>query len=409
MQEKHAWDKQQDSLQTELHGLNNRIVHQRLRAQEQQEEIGRLDAAHGERRLQIARPAASEAAAAAEAPGAVEFEGARGVLADALTSGAAPDALAQRCSDLDRLAGELADQRAQLIEQYKRLAGIHDAWQQQRDAAAADLESLAKRLTDEEQALAERAQHSKSAEEVVHERVRESEAVREELELMRTQLKVREQTFVQQHQQQTLVLRQHQALLEEQLAGLAGLRQRWNLRRQHEMDRLQTERMVLDQEQKQTHERRLALFEKGQQVDEEKRILAEKTLALEQYRQEVFVRAKDPAARRRVERLRRRWLTLNSKLIRNAKNAAANTKNALAELEALRAALTQASGRVAQEEAALADKQTSMEEMEAALQIRQQQLELQLPQLQSQQNDVETIAQKVFDEPDAPAAIDKAA
>src|SRR5208282_1334335 len=112
----------------------------------------------------------------------------------------------------------------------------------------------------------------------------------QELQLWRAQLKVREQTFVQQHQQETLVLRQHQALLEEQLTGLATLRQRWNLRRQQEIERLQAERMVLAQEQKQTQDRRLVLFEKGQQLDEEKRILAERALALEQYRQEVFVR-----------------------------------------------------------------------------------------------------------------------
>ena len=37
------WDGQQESLQKELHGLNNRSVHQRRRIQEQEEEIARLD------------------------------------------------------------------------------------------------------------------------------------------------------------------------------------------------------------------------------------------------------------------------------------------------------------------------------------------------------------------------------
>jgi hypothetical protein len=168
--------------------------------------------------------------------------------------------------------------------------------------------------------------------------------------------------------------------------------------------------MVLAQEQKQTQERRLVIFEKGQEVDEEKRILAEKALALEQYRQEVFVRAKDPTAQRRVERLRRRWLTLNSTLIRNAKSAAEITKQELAELEAVRAELTQASGRLTQDEAALADKRTLLEERETALKIRQQELDVELRRLQVQhaENDVETIAQGDCEEPDA-SAIDQAA
>jgi pSer/pThr/pTyr-binding forkhead associated (FHA) protein len=411
VQEKDAWDKQQDSLQKELYGLNNRIVHLRLRVQEQQEEIARLDTALRERRLQIVSPAAYAVADDDGVPDALEIDDCEvEVLADTAVISEPSDPSARRCTDLDRLAGELADQRAHLIEQYKRLAVIHDAWQQQRDTAAAELETLASRLTDEEQALAEREQHTSSAEESVHERTRETEAVRQELQLWRAQLNAREQTFVQQHQQETLVLRQHQALLQEQLGALAALRQRWNLRRQQEIDRLQAERTVLSQEQKQAQERRLVLFEKSQQIDVEKRILAEKALALEQYRQEVFVRAKDPSAQRRVERLRRRWLTLNSTLIRNARSAAEITKKELAELEAVRAELTQASSRLTQAEAALADKQTQAEAVETSLNIRQQELDLELRKLQSPhaENDIEMIAQGIYEEPDA-SAIDRAA
>ena len=75
----------------------------------------------------------------------------------------------------------------------------------------------------------------------------------------------------------------------------------------------------------------------------------------------------------------------------------------------MRAELTQANGRLTQEEAVFADKQTSIEELETALRIRQQQLDLELRQLQSQHADnVETIAQEIYEEPDAPA-IDQAA
>lgn len=396
-QEKDAWDKQQDSLHKELYGLNNRIVHQRLRIQEQQEELARLEETVRGRHAQITQPLAKEATAHDDVPDAIEIDSEAEVLAEAVE--VAPlDEAARRSGDLDRLAGELADQRAHLLEQYKRLADIHNAWQRQRDSASTELEAIAKRLLAQEQALDEREQHTGSAEDALQERAHEFEAVRQEFENWRNQLQARELAFAQQHQQETMLLRRHQAVLEEQLAGLAVLRQRWNLRRQKEIDRMQAERLILAQEQKETQDRRLALFEKSRQVDEEKRIVAEKALALEQYRQEVFIRAKDPTAQRRIERLRRRWLSLNSTLIRNAKSAGEITKKDMAELEALREELTNASSRLTQEEAAFADKLTSLEERETTLKIRQRQTA----------SDVEAIAQGIYQEPDAPA-IDQAA
>jgi hypothetical protein len=394
--EKLAWEKQHDALHKELLGLNNRIVNQRLRVQEQQEELARLDTAWRQRRAEIAQPIEQGATAGDEAPDAIEIE----------TLMEAPNAPTRRYHDLDRLDGELADQRAHLIEQYQRLGDIHDAWQQQRDSAAVDLEILAKRLMDEEQNLVKREQHVCIAEEQHQERTREIEAVRRELQLWREQLHARDHAFAQQHQKDTLLLRQHQALVEEQLASLAGLRQRWNLRRQKEIECLQAERVILAEEHKETQDRRRVLFEHSRQLDEEKRILAEKALALEQYRQEVFIRAKDPAAQRRVERLRRRWLTLNSTLIRNAKMAADVTKKDMAQLIDLRAELTKAVGRLTHEQAALAEQQTSLEERETSLKIRQEQLEL--PSSELAGNDIEAIAQEVYQEPDTPA-IDQAA
>ena len=303
VQEKVNWDHQQASLQQELHGLNNRIVHQRLRIQEQQEELNRLDAGVRKRRSEANRPEPLER----------EVEG----FAD-MPLAQAP-AWEPRLAELGQLASELADQRLHLIEQYARLAEIQDTWQRHRDQAAAELDQLAQRLAAEEESLSERDRQTILTEESLRQRHQELDAAGQDLQVWRAQWKSHEAMFTHEHQTQMSALRQKETLLQEQLADLVALRQRWNQRRRQEQERERTTRTLLEQQQRDTHQLRAELFEKGQRLEAENRILAEKALALEQYRQEVFFRAHDPASQRRVERLRRRWLTLNADVIRTAK------------------------------------------------------------------------------------------
>src|SRR5207244_3424321 len=95
----------------------------------------------------------------------------------------------------------------------------------------------------------------------------------------------------------------------------------------------------------------------------------------EQYRQEVFLRAKDPTAQRRVERLRRRWLTLNAVLIRNAKAEREATRKDLQTLESQRFDLAKSLDQATQTDAALAERQAAIEEQEAVLKTRHALLE----------------------------------
>ena len=230
------------------------------------------------------------------------------VVADSVAP-ADPAAWHDRFAGLDRLAGELADQRCHLLEQYKRLAEIQDVWQRQRDQAAVELEGLAKRLLAEEESLRQRDQQTVLVEELLHKRRQETDAASQEMQADLAQLRAREEAFAHEHQQQMLAVRQREVLLGEQLAGIAELRQRWNRRRQQEIDDLRANRAFVDQQQKEVNTRRLELFDKGQQVEEDRRTLSEKALALEQYHQEVFLRAKDPAAQQRASsRLQRHWL-----------------------------------------------------------------------------------------------------
>jgi pSer/pThr/pTyr-binding forkhead associated (FHA) protein len=420
--EKGAWDKQLHSLQKELHGINNRIVHQRYRVQEQGAELARLDAILRERQLLVGSlPKVATEVVPGDEKNLPECEVV--VVADdgppTVVAPAPHEDLQRRLDGLDQLASELADQRCHLLEQYQLLAEIQTAWQGQRDQASADLEMLAQRLLLQEQALAQRDQQAAADEELLRQRQHDLEIVRQEIHVWRAQLKTRETTFEQEHQVQMATLVQKEALLQEQLTTLTQLRQRWNQRRQQELDQLRANRIMLDEQQAETHQRRATMFEKGQQIDEEKRILAEKSLALEQYRQEVFFRAKDPTAQRRVERLRRRWLTLNSALIRNAKAEREAAKKELAQLEAQRTELLATRSQFAEDQTAIAEKETSLEEREVILRSRQAHLEEELIKLESRrehsqqqqlrmQDQIDTLAKAVYDDEDMPA-IDQAA
>lgn len=396
LQDKANCDQQQDALQKELHGLNNRIVHQRMRIQEQAEELARLEAAVRERRVQ------------ANEPEPIECE------VEEVPDEPSPEAPAwqHRLAELDRLAGELADQRAQLIEQYARLAQIQHAWQQRRDQAAAELDALAQRLAAEEDALSQRDRQTILVEESLQQRQQEIDAARQDLQVWRAQWKSHEAMFTHEHQTHMSALRHKEALLQEQLADLVTLRQRWNQRRQQEIEQQRMTRTLLEQQQRDTHQLRAELFEKGLQLESEKRIVAEKALALEEYRQEVFFRANDPASQRRVERLRRRWLTLNAAVIRAAKIEREAVQNELRALESQRAELQEQTDQRTAAEADLAEKQAVLEEREAVLKARQLHLdhelkclELRSPEHRTREH-VEILAQMMYED-DTP--IEKAA
>ena len=391
VQDRNNWDAQQAALHKELHGLNNRVLHQRLRVQEQEDEVARLDGALRDRRMMAAQHPFAQADVDT-APEAEPFECEVEVVGEA----------AESLDGLERLAGELADQRAQLIEQYNRLAEIQQTWQQQREQAAAELESLGQRLLAEETALAQRERQSAVVEETLTQRQQETESARRELQAWQTQLTSREEACTQEHRQQMLALRQQTELLDEQLAGIASLRQRWNRRRLQEMDDLRTRLALLDQQQKETAQRRSEWFDKAQQVEEEKRILAEKSLALEQYRQEIFFRAKDPAAQHRVERLRRRWLSLHAALIRSAKNEREAARKELAEVELQATELLERRSQWSRTEIELAEKQSLLDEKDAQLQARQVPLQGEWKSIQTD-DDIEILAAEIYEEVDQAA------
>lgn len=401
VQEKEAWNRQQNALEKELHGINNRIVNQRYRLQEQEDEIARLES----QRRDHLKALNGDGAAVAEC----EVEG---VLDEASTWD-------PRINDLAQMASDLADQRTALVEQYERLAQIHKSWHEERARAARDLDALAERLVADEQSLALRQAQTVAEEQSLRDRQAEVESVRQEIVILQAQLKTREQMIEEEHARELEALRQKEAMFDEQLANLTQIRHRWNTRRHEELGELQTSRADLAREQSAANADRSELFAKRQQLVEERSVVAEKSLALEEYWQEVTLRANDPAAQERVERLRRRWLSLNAAIIANARNENASATQRLEKLEECRSQLEAQLHRLTRDKAALAEQHTLLDEREAKMHARQIRLDDEVRKLEHQKNeperhglllhkDAEAVAKVVFEDHSA-SPIDRAA
>ncbi|MBI1831048.1 MAG: hypothetical protein HYR84_06325 [Planctomycetes bacterium] len=411
MDEKTQWDGQLDALRKELYGLNNRILHQRHRIEQQTLEIARLEAQLRERHADVnGAPSASDAVDVARDGTPAPIRDGAG---DNSNAGPMPAEDGDRADTLDRLASELADQRIHLLEQFERLAAIQDEWQRMRGLAADDLDALAQRLAEQERTLAERDRQTADREASLEQREQEIAVLRQELLIGRAQLKARGQAFAEESERESLELRKKETLLRDQLDALTQLRRRWNQCRQQELDEITAKRAALDAEKKETQHQRRALFEVQQQLEIDKRSLADKTLALEQYRQEVFLRANDPTAKRRVERLRRRWLTLNAGMIRSAKAERDAAKKEMQQVESERAAQHELSQQLNVTQATLAEQQRQLEERGLVLQAKlvtvQQELDKVHRDRQSAdeqalraREEVEILANVVFTDSDAP-------
>src|SRR5207237_9924425 len=91
--------------------------------------------------------------------------------------------------------------------------------------------------------------------------------------------------------------------------ALTNMHQCWSQRREEEHERLQRERAEYGKLRHELGLLRADVERRAASLMEEKRRLTEKSLALEQLRQELLVRTGDAAkAERRIVRLRRRWL-----------------------------------------------------------------------------------------------------
>ena len=453
LKEKRAWDAKKGGLQSEVDGLEARVQNQRLKVLDQQDELVRLDLdiAYRQQMLEgLPEPPAvpQPADAVGQTPPATPALVAPGVegapvpqpllkpdlpfkmgpkkllkkLAAVVSeskkeSVELPDTWPERFRELERLAGDLADQRLQLVEQWQRLGILHEHWEKDRLHASVELEELARRLVEKGHVLAEREQASHQADQVLRQRHDELVQIRQQMIAWRARLRVREKAWQGERTQLLTEVRNREELADQHLNTLVDLRHRWAKRRRQELEKLRDERQSFESLRKEFGQQRLQLTEQTTALEEEKRILAEKALALEQYRKEFLSKGEEnPAAERRIERLRRRWITQNASAIRATTKDREHLQAELTALEARHADLQKRADALSQAELDLTEKMTAWEHKQALAAARQTRIQLELQSAEAQRQlfeqqvakmkeEIERIARALIDEPDPPTSL----
>jgi chromosome segregation ATPase len=284
-----AWKGQRAELRQEIEGLNNRIANARARLIQQELEIVRRRGV-----LQEIDEADEPVKGATDAPPPEPSLEPKATNPDM----AAATAVAER---LERLAGELADQRAHLAEQFERLAAMEGAWRQERDRVGEELNDMAVQLEQREIALAIDQKECERRQAALRQ-------ARSQIESRQAQLQSQILGFSAERDSLTTEL-------ESQLEETARKQAQFRLLREHVVERqmqqtvrLKRAHLACERLRKSYTRLRKRCLRQSEQLVRQERDLAARTLAIEQFRQETIVGAGEPVkAERQVEVLRRQW------------------------------------------------------------------------------------------------------
>jgi pSer/pThr/pTyr-binding forkhead associated (FHA) protein len=285
--EKQQWEGARTHLEKEIEGLESRARNLRQKLLEQQG---------------VPR---SETLAAAGSPTFVSAAVAGPALARLDEAGQ------ERLEGLEHLAGELADQRVQFAEQFAHLVQAEQSWRQARHETIAELEMMALHLEERERNLQSRERGLHVAEADLRQRREELANGRCQLDAWRARLAARETAWESDRATLLAHVQASEELTKRQLAILDDLRRKWKQRRREETSEFQKAHGQFIEARRLYATLWEECLRRSAAMDPEKRTLAEKTLALDQYRLEVIGQAENAAAaERQLERLRRRWAGL---------------------------------------------------------------------------------------------------
>jgi len=418
--EKRTWENSRAVVQAEVEGLDARALNQRQKIIEQLKKIARLDAEildREHRRAQLAE--VPQQPAPPETSGYRTVQLAAGNPLPAKQEGHADfstqEAWQKRFQYLERFAGALADQRAQLIEQWHRLGHLQDAWGKEKGQALQELEVLARRIVDRERLINQREQTHLNADAILRRRHDEYIAARRQMIAWRARLRVREKAWEGERDHLLVEFQAGQNMVDRHLGTLVDLRQSWARRRGQELEGLSAENRDLETIRQEQARRHLYLVEQAEILEKERRIIVEKSLSLELYRKEFLAKGDNPTIERRLERLRRRWITLNATAMRRVAQERQVLKDTLFHLEKRFADLKKRLEYVGRKEVEIGEKQsildltqvqeaTRWDRMQHALQFAEAQRQTAEQQVIQMKEEIERIAGALIDEPDPPTS-----
>jgi hypothetical protein len=356
LDEKEHWEGTRVHLEKEIEGLQARARHLRQKLLEQQEETARQG---------VNEPApfgAGELANAVPVALPVKVIPAQPVREIVRLS----EAESERLNVLERLTGDLADQRVHLVEQLEWLVSAEDNWRQAHAELGFELEAFALHLREREQHAQFRERQLQAGEADLRQRREEIAQGHCHLDAWRARLAAREAAWV---SDRATVLAHAQLSAEQtqrEREALDDLRRRWKQRRHQESTECQTAHRQFVEARALYATLWEDCLRRTTALDQEKRTLAEQTLALEQYRLEVIGQADDvSAAERQLERHRRRWAALFTEAERNLARERKALEAEIARVEARSRQVEEQAAALGKREAKLSSRQTEWEHQQS--------------------------------------------
>jgi chromosome segregation ATPase len=406
--QRQQWEETRLDLDKEAEGLENRIQNGRRKLQEQEQEALRLQATVCDlqnRRETLAEAPSQTVAVSARAACTLPLPISQLAFMQAdlkrreLEVAAARAHLHHRFQALERLVGELADQRLQLAEQCARLMDARQRWQEERDAATTELAALGERMQERELALQGREQALANSEGSLRQRHAELTQARLHLEGRQACLTQQRTAWEAERAQLLAVLQPRERLVEQQLAGLVRLRQRWQDQRRRQTDWLRGKYAAWEELRQELAALRVECLQRQMELQQERRTAAERALALEQYRQECIGKAANPvAAEKRLEQLRRRWAALAAPVERALAKERQALQTEAEHLEQGHRELEQGIAVLFTQEAELSSRQAEWEARQLRTELEHNKLQQEVKSLQGHREAYEHQMQQLRDE-----------
>ncbi|MBL8795534.1 MAG: FHA domain-containing protein [Planctomycetia bacterium] len=274
---------------------------------------------------------------------------------------------AERLAQLETLAGELADQRLHLAEQYQRLVNAREAWRAEHEAATSAVEEAAHRLHAREGAIRQRERALETTERHQAQLENQAAALQRHLEGWQSRMTARETSWSAERDRLLADVQSREQLAEQRLTAVGQLHERWQRRRRKEVQWVQTERAAAAKARKEFTTLRQRWLERHGELDREQRSLAERALAIEQFQQECIGKAAHPAAAaRRLERLRQRWANLAAAAQKSLNQEREALEQEGKELEEYHGRLAKQADHISSKEAELGEKLADWEKAQLA-------------------------------------------
>jgi pSer/pThr/pTyr-binding forkhead associated (FHA) protein len=364
------WQERRQALQQECDGLERRIGHQRRKIDDQEREVVRLETLI--RSLEgKSRPGPAVVVPALPAPSFADGQ-----------QQEAQRQLHERTAALEQLAGSLADQRLQLVEQVQRFVQAQQDWQQERDATTSQLEDLGLSLQERERTLSTRELALHTLECGLRQRQEQLDHRERSLEAWQTRLAVRTTAWEAERDHLLADQQAREEIGARRLAVLTDLRRRWHRSRRQQLERLRSERAACAGLGLEYVALREELQSRRAILEQEQRTVSEWAMAISEYRQECLDKASDATAvARHLEELRRRWAALTAAAERSLDEQRRTLQAEAARLQERQTELDRRADHLALQEVELSDRRAAWEEQQVVVQDQRCQAEQEVQRL----------------------------